>query len=236
MEPTLHIPRPDGDGGSSGRRTAYIVAGALAVVVALTAFAFGIIHSGSPQNTALTSSAPGVTSQQTAVAPSSSAQQAPAPPAADTGSRPSLPVRVDVDAINAHSSLVQLGLNADKTVQVPPVTQPLQAGWYKFGARPGETGKAVILGHVDGGGQLGVFNRLRDLKPGDVAKVTEQGGQVLNFVVRQVQQIAKNQFPTQAVYGPSSQRELRLITCGGAFDKSSGNYVDNIIVSAVLSS
>jgi hypothetical protein len=193
MEPTLHIPRPDRDGGSSGRRTAYIVAGALAVVVALTAFAFGIIHSGSPQNTALTSSAPGVTSHQpTAVVPSSSAQQAPAPPAADNGSRPSLPVRVDVDAINAHSSLVQLGLNADKTVQVPPVTQPLQAGWYKFGARPGELGKAVILGHVDGGGQLGVFNRLRDLKPGDVAKVTEQGGQVLNFVVRQVQQIPKN--------------------------------------------
>jgi hypothetical protein len=80
-----------------------------------------------------------------------------------------------------------------------------------------------------------VFNRLRDLKPGDVAKVTEQGGQVLNFVVRQVQEVPKSQFPTQAVYGPSNQRELRLITCGGAFDKSSGNYVDNIIVSAVLS-
>ncbi|QUQ71248.1 class F sortase [Kutzneria sp. CA-103260] len=233
MEPTLHIPNPHRDGGSSGRRTAYIIAGALAVVVALTAFAFGIIHSGSPQNTALTSSAPGVTGQQTAVAPSSSVQQA--PPAADNGTRPSLPVRVDVDAINAHSSLVQLGLNADKTVQVPPVNEPLQAGWYKFGVRPGELGKAVILGHVDGGGQLGVFNRLRDLKPGDVAKVTEQGGQVLNFVVRQVQQIPKNQFPTQAVYGPSTQRELRLITCGGAFDKSSGNYVDNIIVSAVMS-
>ncbi|MFI9384418.1 class F sortase [Kutzneria sp. NPDC052558] len=235
MEPTLHIPRPGRDGGPPNRRTAYIVAGSLAVVVALTAFAFGIIHSGSPQNTALTSTvAGGTSSQPTNVAPSSSAQQAPVPPA-DNGTRPSLPVRVDVDAINAHSSLVQLGLNADKTVEVPPVSQPLQAGWYKFGARPGELGRAVILGHVDGGGQLGVFNKLRDLKPGDVAKVTEQSGQVLSFVVRQVQQVPKNQFPTQAVYGPSNQRELRLITCGGAFDKSSGNYVDNIIVSAVLS-
>src|SRR5262249_42362953 len=185
---------------------------------------------------AVSSSAPGPSGQPTASAPSASGAQPAPPAAADNGTRPSLPVRVDVDAINAHSSLVQLGLNTDKTVEVPPVSQPLQAGWYKFGARPGEQGKAVILGHVDGGGQLGIFNRLRDLKPGDVAKVTEQGGQVLNFVVRQVQEVPKAQFPTQAVYGPSDQRELRLITCGGAFDKSSGNYVDNIIVSAVLSS
>lgn len=236
MEPTLHIPNPNRD-RPNGRRTTMFVVGALVAVFALAGVAIGIFRTGSPVNTALTSSASGTTSQPTSVAgapPASGTQQA--PPAADNGARPSLPVRVDVDAINAHSSLVQLGLNADKTVQVPPVSQPLQAGWYKFGARPGEVGKAVILGHVDGGGQLGVFNRLRDLKPGDVAKVTEQGGQVLNFVVRQVQEIPKNQFPTQAVYGPSSQRELRLITCGGAFDKSSGNYVDNIIVSAVLSS
>jgi hypothetical protein len=237
MEPTLHIPDPYRDGKPAGRRTTFVIAGVLAGVIALAAFAFGIIHSGLPKNTALSSSVPATASQPASApgAPTSAGQQQAAPPGAD-GTRPDLPVRVDVDAINAHSSLVQLGLNADKTVQVPPVNEPLQAGWYKFGARPGELGKAVILGHVDGGGQLGVFNRLRDLKPGDVAKVTEQGGQVLNFVVRQVQEVPKSQFPTQAVYGPSNQRELRLITCGGAFDKSSGNYVDNIIVSAVLSS
>lgn len=236
MEPTLHIPNPNRGGRPSGRRTTFVIAGVLVGVVALAAFAIGIIRYSAPENTALSSSVPGTTaSRPAAAAPTTSVgQEAPVPPA-DDGTRASIPVRVDVDAINAHSSLVQLGLNADKTVQVPPVSQPLQAGWYKFGVRPGEVGKAVLLGHVDGGGQLGVFNRLRDLKAGDVAKVTEQGGQVLSFVVKQVQEVPKNQFPTQAVYGPSNQRELRLITCGGAFDKSSGNYVDNIIVSAVLS-
>ena len=233
MEPTLHIPRPGGERKPpSGTRTTLIVAGALVVVVAVAAFALGLIHSAKPENTALTSPSAPTTSQQVANVPTTSAGQQ-APPPADNSGRPALPVRVDVDAINAHSSLVQLGLNADKTVEVPPVSQPLQAGWYKFGVRPGEVGKAVILGHVDGGGQLGVFNKLDQLKAGN-AKVTEAGGQVLNFVVRQVQQVPKAQFPTQAVYGPSSQRELRLITCGGAFDKASGNYVDNIIVSAVL--
>ena len=233
MEPTLHIPRPGGGPKPpTGRRTGLIVAGALVVVVAVAAFALGLLHSAKPQNTALTSPA-STTSQPVAAAPTTSVGQQVPPPASD-GGRPSLPVRVDVDAINAHSSLVQLGLNTDKTVEVPPVSQPLQAGWYKFGARPGEVGKAVILGHVDGGGQLGVFNKLNQLKAGNAIRVTEAGGQVLNFVVRQVQQVPKAQFPTQAVYGPSSQRELRLITCGGSFDKSSGNYVDNIIVSAVL--
>ena len=235
MEPTLHIPDPH-RGKSEGRRTTMVIVGALVAVFALVGVAIGIFRTSAPVNTALSSQVPGTSAAQptsVAGAPTSGAQQAPAPPAA-SGARSSVPVRVDVDAINAHSSLVQLGLNADKTVEVPPVSEPLQAGWYKFGVRPGEVGKAVLLGHVDGGGQLGVFNRLRDLKPGDVAKVTEQGGQVLNFVVRQVQEVPKNQFPTQAVYGPSTQRELRLITCGGAFDKSSGNYVDNIIVSAVL--
>ncbi|WP_063753592.1 class F sortase [Kutzneria sp. 744] len=235
MEPTLHIPRPGGASKPpSGRRTMLIVAGALVVVVAVAAFALGLVHSAKPENTALTSPSVPTTSRPVAAAPTTSvAQQAPAPPA-DNGSRAGLPVRVDVDAINAHSSLVQLGLNADKTVQVPPVSQPLQAGWYKFGVRPGEVGKAVILGHVDGGGQLGIFNKLNQLKAGDAVKVTDQSGQVLNFMVRQVQQVPKAQFPTQAVYGPSTQRELRLITCGGSFDKASGNYVDNIIVSAVL--
>ncbi|MFC0433181.1 class F sortase [Kutzneria buriramensis] len=233
MEPTLHIPNPGQGGKPSGRRTTMVVVGALVAVFALVGVAIGIFRQGTPENTALTSSVPATQPTSAAGAPTSAGQQQAAPPA-DNGTRSGLPVRVDVDAINAHSSLVQLGLNADRTVQVPPVDEPLQAGWYKFGVRPGEVGKAVILGHVDGGGQLGVFNRLRDLKPGDVAKVTEQGGQVLNFVVRQVQEVPKSQFPTQAVYGPSNQRELRLITCGGAFDKSSGNYVDNIIVSAVL--
>ncbi|HEY0496854.1 MAG TPA: class F sortase [Kutzneria sp.] len=233
MEPTLHIPRPGGPKPPSGRRTTLIVAGALVVVVAVAAFALGLIHSAKPENTALTSPSAPTTSRPVATVPTTSVGQQ-APPPADNSGRPALPVRVDVDAINAHSSLVQLGLNADKTVEVPPVSQPLQAGWYKFGARPGEVGKAVILGHVDGGGQLGVFNKLNQLKAGNAIKVTEAGGQVLNFVVRQVQQVPKAQFPTQAVYGPSSQRELRLITCGGSFDKASGNYVDNIIVSAVL--
>jgi Sortase domain len=244
MEPTLNLPRPEGPRGhrsaAKSRRASVFVGIALVAVFATAGVAIGIFQgmfrTGTSVNTALSSST-GNTPGATAPRQPTSTQDASGGGAATGGqSRSDLPVRVDVDKINAHSSLVQLGLNTDKTVQVPPVNEPSQAGWYKFGVRPGELGRAVILGHVDGDGRLGVFNRLRDLASGDVAKVTEQSGQVLNFVVRQVREVPKNQFPTQAVYGPSNQRELRLITCGGQFDHSTGNYVDNIIVSAVLSS
>lgn len=43
---------------------------------------------------------------------------------------------------------------------------------------------------------------------------------------------AKDRFPTEAVYGPTPAPTLRLITCAGFFDSSSGHYVDNLIAYA----
>jgi LPXTG-site transpeptidase (sortase) family protein len=164
---------------------------------------------------------------------------APAPTtaaAADVGLARSIPTSLDVPSIAVHSSLVQLGLNADKTVQVPPVDQPLQAGWYKNSPTPGQVGPAVLLGHIDGDHQEGVFWRLHDVKKGDKVQVGRQDGTTLTFTVSKVDQVAKSSFPTDAVYGNTTDPELRLITCGGAFDASAHNYLDNIIVYATLSS
>ncbi|HEY2205963.1 MAG TPA: class F sortase [Pseudonocardia sp.] len=147
---------------------------------------------------------------------------------------PSPPVRLEVDAIHATSSLVPLGLNPDKTVSVPPVSQPLQAGWYRFGPTPGAVGPAVILGHVNGNGQNGIFARLHELKPGDQVKVSRQDGKTALFTVTRLQQVPKNTFPTREVYGDTKDSELRLITCGGGFDRAKRSYVDNILVFATL--
>src|ERR1041385_4806301 len=76
---------------------------------------------------------------------------------APSGLPRSVPVRLDIPSISAHSTLIPLGLNPDHTVQVPPVSTPMQAGWYKFGPTPGEIGPAVILGHIDGDKQPGIF-------------------------------------------------------------------------------
>ncbi|MEV7553029.1 class F sortase [Amycolatopsis sp. NPDC089917] len=144
------------------------------------------------------------------------------------------PVSIDVPKIEAKSSLVPLGLNADNTVEVPPVTQPMQAGWYENGPTPGEVGPSVILGHVDGNKQKGIFFRLKELAPGDKISIARKDGTTAEFAVTKVDRVAKDKFPTDAVYGDTTEPELRLITCGGVFDKASRNYLDNIIVFARL--
>jgi hypothetical protein len=144
------------------------------------------------------------------------------------------PVELRIDAIDAESALVPLGLNPDRTVSVPPVSQPLQASWYRLGPTPGALGPAVILGHINGNGQDGIFARLHELRPGDEVKVSRADGKTALFTVTRLDQVSKDAFPTQAVYGDTNAAELRLITCGGSFDKAKHSYRDNIIVYAAL--
>lgn len=151
-----------------------------------------------------------------------------------TRSANALPVSMRIPSINATSTLVALGENPDGTVQVPPVGTPMQAGWYAGSSAPGETGPAVLLGHVDGNRQEGIFYRLHELTPGATVQVTRADGTVLTFSVTKVDKVAKSAFPTDAVYGPTSDPELRLLTCGGAFDQAAHSYEDNVIVYAKL--
>lgn len=149
--------------------------------------------------------------------------------------QPADPVALRIDAIDASSSLVGLGLNPDETIEVPPVTEPMQAGWYSYGPTPGELGPAVILGHVNGDGRDGIFARLHEIAAGDEITVTREDGITAVFTVTEVTQIPKPVFPTDAVYGDTDAAELRLITCGGEFDDDRDSYRDNIITYATLS-
>lgn len=155
-------------------------------------------------------------------------------PSASANTGRIIPTWVDVPSIGARSSLVQLGLNPDRTVQVPPVSQPLQAGWYKYSPTPGQVGPAVILGHIDGDHKKGIFWKLSDVKVGDSVEVGRATAGTLTFTVTKVDEIAKSSFPTNAVYGNTSDPQLRLITCGGSFDAAKKSYRDNIIVYAKL--
>ena len=105
------------------------------------------------------------------------------------------------------------------------------AGYYTLGPAPGDDGPAIILGHVNGHGRAGVFARLHELQLGDRI-VVGRGGAEIEFVVDAVTQAPKTDFPVALVYGPVSRPELRLITCGGALDRATHSYLDNIIVTA----
>jgi LPXTG-site transpeptidase (sortase) family protein len=106
------------------------------------------------------------------------------------------------------------------------------AGWYTGSPRPGSIGSSVIVGHVNSTTNRGVFYRLSELKPGNDVFVKRADGTTAEFRVTEVQQYPKDQFPTQTVYGPTPDAELRLITCGGAFDAATHHYLSNVVVYA----
>lgn len=146
----------------------------------------------------------------------------------------SAPVRLAIPAIGVDTPVLRLGLAADGSVQVPPVTDHDRAGWYRHSPTPGQVGPSVILGHVTVGAYGdGVFRHLGRLRRGDGIVVRLENGASAGFTVTTVRTVAKADFPTEAVYGDVDRPELRLITCGGP--RTAGGYPDNVIVFAALS-
>jgi hypothetical protein len=151
-----------------------------------------------------------------------------------TYDQPARPVRLWIPAISVSTPLVTLGRLPDGSLEVPKDWDT--AGWYDGGPRPGQPGPAVILGHVDSKTGPAVFYRLRALRPPDIVRVGLADGRILVFRVQRLERYPKDEFPTEAVYFPTLNRELRLITCGGEFDYASHSYLDNIVVYATLAS
>jgi sortase (surface protein transpeptidase) len=193
--------------------------GRLRPLVAGAALALLLIGCGNPQPTApaATPAAPTVDRSATA------------PPTALAASRPE---RVIIPALDVDGTMMDLGLQDDGTMEVPP--DGSTAGWYSLSPTPGEIGPAVLAAHVDWKGEPGVFHRLRDTAPGDEVRVRREDGSTAIFTVDRVEQYPKDGFPSDAVYGDVDGAELRLITCGGEFDDGTGDYEDNIVVYAHL--
>lgn len=163
--------------------------------------------------------APGVSS----AAPTAPAVEAPVAQA----------VAISIPAIEAFSSLVPVGLRPDGTLDVPPVEQPEQAAYYDDAPMPGATGPALVVGHVNGGGRDGVFARLPTLAVGDEVLIERAEAPTARFLVTRVEKVDKDGFPWDRVLADTAGPELRLVTCGGEFNRVTGHYEDNWIVWAV---
>jgi hypothetical protein len=155
-----------------------------------------------------------------------------------------MPASVDVPRIGAHSTLLTIGLNPDGSFQTPDEKHPQQATFYcipapapqlcSSGVLPGQLGPAVILGHIDGNKQKGLFHDLPAMQIGDDITVTLEDGTVLTYVTYRILTKAKTEFPSSVVYGDTMGPELRLITCSGKFLSGKVGYADNTVVFAVL--
>lgn len=140
------------------------------------------------------------------------------------------PVSLTIPSIGVQTQLIHLGLTSSGALQVPPTTAV--AGWYTGSPRPGAIGSSVIAGHIDSYLGPGVFYHLSQLRTGDRVYIRRADGTLAAFSVTRVEMYSKDKFPTEAVYGPTPDAELRLITCGGTFDPALGSYLSNVVVFA----
>ncbi|MEU0519818.1 class F sortase [Streptosporangium sp. NPDC006007] len=145
------------------------------------------------------------------------------------------PTRLAIPKIGVLAPLMPLGVDAKKEIETPPLSKPNQAGWYKLGPIPGQQGPSVLLGHVNTRAGAAVFSRLKEIRRGDKIRVFRSDGTVAEFTVDGVEQVSKKTFPSRRVYGNTGEATLRLITCGGVYNRETHHYTDNIIVYATLS-
>lgn len=142
----------------------------------------------------------------------------------------SLPTRLQIPKLQIDTHVIYMGLTKDGNMSVP--TNVIDVGWYKYGALPGNTGTAVIAGHLDGlRGEPGVFINLSKLVPGDIISVTEGNGLVVSFVVRETKNYPQTTQPAE-VFTSTSGSHLNLITCAGRWDSLEHRYAERLVVFA----
>ncbi len=161
-----------------------------------------------------------------------------ASPAATPGAAalaPADPTRLRIPSISVDASFTPLGLDASGALGTPPLGRPDLVGWYRDAPAPGADGTAVVVGHVDDRHGPGVLYRLGLLRPGLTIAVTRQDRRTATFTVDAVRSYPKSAFPSGEVYAPTGRAELRVITCGGHYDRRTG-YDSNTVVYAHLTS
>ncbi|MBM7389919.1 LPXTG-site transpeptidase (sortase) family protein [Clavibacter michiganensis] len=141
-----------------------------------------------------------------------------------------IPSRVAIPAIDLDQPLIDLGIAPDGRMEVPVDFDDV--GWFTGGGRPGGRGPTVIAAHVDSRVGPAAFARLAELGVGDEVAVQDVDGGTTRYAVTEVADFAKADFPTARVFGAQPTDQLRLITCGGVFDRSVGHYEDNRVVFA----
>ncbi|GAA4997020.1 class F sortase [Streptomyces siamensis] len=146
------------------------------------------------------------------------------------------PQRLDIPSMGVQAPVVARGLDRQGAIEPPPFEQPGVVGWYAAGVRPGAAGAALFVGHVDTDTKPAVFYKLSAVRPGATVRVVRDDGKVAEFTVDEVQVIPRDHFDAQQAYGAHEpgRAELRLVTCGGTFDRASRTYTANVVVSAYL--
>jgi sortase (surface protein transpeptidase) len=154
-----------------------------------------------------------------------------APPPRPLPRSPATSLRVP--SLGIDSPIVGVRVGPDRQLGTPPLDRPKLVGWYQDGPSPGETGTAIAVGHRDTRTGAAVFAALAQLDPGGRIEARRADGRTAVYTVDRVRVFDKARFPDKEVYGPSRRPELRVLTCGGLFNRRTG-YTSNVVVFAHL--
>ncbi|MEU8707411.1 class F sortase [Streptomyces sp. NPDC048565] len=172
--------------------------------------------------------------------PAASATASLAPTASSSATSLGLPAsdprRISIKSIAVDAPFTPLSIGSSGQLDAPPANDPNLVGWFKDGATPGERGTSVVAGHVDTKTGPAVFLLLSTLKAGNSVDITRQDGATATFKIDSVETFSKADFPNDRVYSDNGTAQLRLITCGGVYDKKKKDYKDNVVVFAHLAS
>lgn len=148
----------------------------------------------------------------------------------------SRPVRLHIPSLDLHAPVSRTGLDDRGGVAAPPYSRADRVGWYRDGPSPGEQGVALMTGHVDTDTRRAVFYALSTVERGTEVRITSENGRVMEFTVSSTEVVAGDRFDAERVYGPREEgrAELRLLTCGGTFDREERSYSSNVVVFAYL--
>ncbi|MDI2132865.1 class F sortase [Yinghuangia seranimata] len=175
-----------------------------------------------PSTSASASATPAASAAPTAQAP----KTAPAMP-------PSTPTAIAIPAVGIEAPIERTGLNTKGWIAAPNTNDRNLAAWYDGSPTPGADGTSVVVGHVDVKSGPAVFYKLGALHKGDTIRVRREDGTTATFAIYGIQVFRKKDFPVDRVYGGTGLPELRIITCGGSYDKKHG-YDGNVVVFARL--
>lgn len=152
-----------------------------------------------------------------------------APPAPQSR-QPGLPLRLRIPAISLDVIIAQVGLTAGGAMDEPKT--PHEPAWYNLGPRPGEAGSAVIAGHYGqwANGDPSVFDHLHLLRPGHKIHIDAADGATITFVVREKRSYDPAADASTVFNARDGRPHLNLITCEGAWNKTSRSYSKRLVV------
>lgn len=146
------------------------------------------------------------------------------------------PNRIEIPKLHVSAPIVPVGTSANGELEIP--LNPRVVGWWRYGAKPGATvGTAILAGHINYAGVTGAMADIGELNPGDQVYVfgrqNADDRHEVRFRVTGVRTYHKTHLPYRQLFNQNSVGRVVIVTCGGPFDASTGNYLDNIVVFAV---